>query len=535
METTDDEWTDRTIPDQNRDMSPSASIPVIDLFAGPGGLGEGFASYTRGGRSPFQVSLSIEKDAAAHETLLLRCFFRQFDPDSIPEDYYRALRGEITQFELFERHPAAANAATAVAWRATLGAEQHLTVRRRVEAAIGKSDPWVLIGGPPCQAYSLIGRSRNKGVEKYDPANDEKQTLYVEYLQIIADHWPAVFVMENVKGLLSATLNDQRVFQRILDDLRSPRNALRREGRSIRRNGGAHEYQVFSVVRHGMFEDSNLADFVVRTEDHGIPQARHRIILLGVRDDHAREQPGVLPRVEAVPAEAVLDGLPRLRSGRSKGTDTADDWIDTLRAVRRSPWLRRSTDESVRSQIEAALDSLTRPRQDRGGEHVPGEVDSGLAHKWYVDPRIGGACNHATRGHMDSDLHRYLFAACFARVHGRSPVLRDFPASLWPSHTNIVHALNGHGMFADRFRVQTRGRPSTTITAHIAKDGHYYIHYDPSQCRSLTVREAARLQTFPDNYFFCGNRTAQYAQVGNAVPPLLARQIAGIVADLLGE
>jgi DNA (cytosine-5)-methyltransferase 1 len=133
---------------------------------------------------------------------------------------------------------------------------------------------------------------------------------------------------------------------------------------------------------------------------------------------------------------------------------------------------------------------------------------------------------------MIEDLHRYAFAAAFADVFGRPPRLEDFPQALLPRHRNVARALRD-GHFNDRFRVQVKGHPATTIVAHMAKDGHYYIHYDLTQCRSLTVREAARLQTFPDNYFFEGPRTEQYRQVGNAVPPLLARQIADIVADLL--
>jgi DNA (cytosine-5)-methyltransferase 1 len=150
-----------------------------------------------------------------------------------------------------------------------------------------------------------------------------------------------------------------------------------------------------------------------------------------------------------------------------------------------------------------------------------------------VDRRLGGVCNHETRGHIAEDLRRYFYAAVFAAVSNppRSPLLQDFPGSLLPDHKNVGEALKTT-KFNDRFRVQLADRPSTTVVSHISKDGHYYIHYDPSQCRSLTVREAARLQTFPDNYFFEGPRTEQYHQVGNAVPPLLARQIAEIVADL---
>src|SRR3546814_9703878 len=114
---------------------------------------------------------------------------------------------------------------------------------------------------------------------------------------------------------------------------------------------------------------------------------------------------------------------------------------------------------------------------------------------------------------MASDLARYLFSASFAHLWGYCPRLEVFPPKLLPDHINVhVDRESETSPFKDRFRVQCRNEPSTTVVAHIAKDGHYYIHYDPSQCRSLTVREAARLQTFPDNYVFAGNRTEQYTQ-----------------------
>lgn len=120
--------------------------------------------------------------------------------------------------------------------------------------------------------------------------------------------------------------------------------------------------------------------------------------------------------------------------------------------------------------------------------------------------------------------------------YGHSPKVHEFPKALWPNHANAVPDEQGRVTdFTDRFRVQVWDDASTTVTAHLAKDGHYFIHPDPFQCRSLTVREAARLQTFPDNYFFEGNRGDQFRQVGNAVPPFLAYQLADVVADVLEQ
>jgi len=519
---------------------------VIDLFAGPGGLGEGFSAFEPEDELRFKIALSIERDDFAHATLKLRSFFRQFRNGKVPSAYYDRLR-EVDEplherlKSLFDSYPDQAEKAGREAWKAELGKTDREGVRDGIASALDGAAAWVLIGGPPCQAYSLAGRSRNRGNPDYVPEDDARQYLYVEYLQVIAEHRPAIFVMENVKGLLSASLKNEQVFSRIVKDLRDPLVALKREGRCVQTSGISlsQQYKVFSLVKRGVFNGGDLRSFVVPMEQYGIPQARHRLILLGVRSDLLGSViPETLRTRKPVSARQVLEGLPRLRSGLSKEDDSASAWLEILQRAKEQAWFsedHHQDDKGVHLRMISFLEHLASPRCDRGGEFLPFDSASVEHEKeWFLDEHIGGVYNHSTRGHIVDDLYRYFYAACFSKVWNRSPVLSDFPEELLPDHRNVAQALEG-GSFADRFRVQLSGRPSTTITSHIAKDGHYYIHYDPTQCRSMTVREAARLQTFPDNYFFCGPRTAQYAQVGNAVPPLIAREIARIVWDLLRQ
>lgn len=528
-------------------MKLTYPIPVIDVFAGPGGLSEGFASLrSPAGRPVFDVALSIEKDRFAHATLELRAFFRHLSEVAEATDYYRYVRGpddehSIDRETLFALHPESAEAARTKTWHEELSPHNRRVVSTRIHHALAnypRGTPWVLLGGPPCQAYSVAGRSRMRPVRGDHFEQDARHTLYKEYLTILEDHKPHIFVMENVKGLLSSELKSRRIFERMSADLRDA--------------AGPDSYALFPCVRArcrdrsaGLFPDNGRdrkpTDFLVLCERHGIPQTRHRVIILGVRSDLLRHVPHFDPstlkeRADFIPVARVLSGLPRLRSGLADSEDTAQGWAESLKDAAVKSWLkgmRLAPDLPVAAKIQTVIAFL--PRFTRGGGFVPSDsVSTDYAPAWYLDKRLRGVCNHETRLHMASDLHRYLFASCFGAVHGRSPTLRDFPRALLPKHYNVSKALAmGHGMFNDRFRVQVRDQPATTITCHLAKDGHYNIHYDPLQCRSLTVREAARIQTFPDNYFFEGPRTQQYIQVGNAVPPLLAKQLAVLVVNAL--
>jgi DNA (cytosine-5)-methyltransferase 1 len=508
-------------------------IPVIDLFAGPGGLGEGFSALRCRKKPAFKIKLSIEKDRLAHQTLQLRAFFRQFPDGKLPDEYYEYLRGKIPREELSKKYDEEWESASTEAWHAELGSSEFPDplIDQSISEALQGALRWVLIGGPPCQAYSLVGRSRvigGEGLKKYEA--DPKHRLYRHYLRILAVHQPPVFVMENVKGLLSAKVREEHIFERILSDLRNPGRALPDLRTKEFNEDLAYRLVPLTQVTPNLLGEFEPENFVIRAENYGVPQTRHRVIILGIRKD-LDAQHTILKKQPAVCIEQVIEDLPRLRSGLSKEDDSAEEWRKAIQSLTEAGWLQNG---AIGEQLRGAITSAARrvgAKLGRGARFLPGATKPEHHAEWFHDERLEGICNHDTRSHIRADLHRYLFAAVFARTHERSPLLEDLPKALLPKHENVDDALI-ETKFNDRFRVQVHGRPATTVVSHIAKDGHYYIHYDPTQCRSLTVREAARLQTFPDNYFFEGPRTQQYHQVGNAVPPLLAKQIAEIVADL---
>jgi DNA (cytosine-5)-methyltransferase 1 len=506
---------------------------VIDLFAGPGGLGEGFASLNEG--KTFKIAVSAEMEESAHKTLTLRAYFRHVRDAGDEKGlraYYDFCHSDAAP------HP---SVVMPLAWAVAQQEAQRLTLgdpldNARLDSLLRKAkvkgnDRTVLIGGPPCQAYSLVGRSRNRGKKGYVAEEDHRHFLYREYLRVVQKIRPAVFVMENVKGILTAKVNGRLVFHDILRDMASPSEALGK--------ARGPRYRIHSLVNDDVFEngmdpkDIDVARFVIEAENYGIPQCRHRVILLGVRDDLDTKGGLRLKSTQKINVKNAIFDLPRLRSRLSSG-DSDEAWREEVLGM--AERLQKNATSKGLDQIALAMRGEA---VDLGGTLESGSLRYGPREnprvsnryfRWISDPRLDVWLNHESRSHMASDLARYFYVASFGKAHGRTPKgHQNFTLDgLAPAHKNWE---TGH--FIDRFRVQLEGEPSTTVTSHIAKDGHYFVHPDGSQCRSLTVREAARLQSFPDNYFFQGNRTQQYHQVGNAVPSLLANQIATAVQRVL--
>ena len=509
-----------------------ATYGVIDLFAGPGGLGEGFAALEENSHHPFRIGISVEKEASAHQTLRLRAFLREYRRKNgrLPEEFIAFHAGEKGEPDWSEVDAEAWKLACSEARQLELGtADAASEIDKAIEQLRAECDDTILIGGPPCQAYSLVGRARSRGKKDYLPEKDERHFLFREYIRVLDKLRPAVFVMENVKGMLSSTVQSRQVFEMLMEDLSSLGHA------------GEELYQLRAFRIDGdeirLKEVSVPSEFIVRAEQFGVPQKRHRIILVGIRSDIAHRADAVsipMPSSPRVTVSEAIGSMSRLRSGLSPAKlDNPQKWKSAVRkvAVQLSKVARRSATSELADRLGEISASLANSAYDKRSDRIlPAGYGTSNAPllQWLERRGLRALAQHETRGHMESDLGRYLFVSTFGAANERSPKASDFPEELAPDHRSW-----STGKFADRFRVQLANEPATTITSHISKDGHYFIHPDPLQCRSLTVREAARLQTFPDDYLFLGNRTQQYVQVGNAVPPYLARQIAQLLLRLL--
>src|ERR1017187_4197752 len=309
-------------PRQNR-------VPVIDLFAGPGGLGEGFSALEHN-KIKFDVVLSVEKDPAAHRTLLLRSFFHHLHKDEERQSYYQYLQGGLTVEELFESCPDSADEDHRRCLHLELGARTTNRVYADMGGLVAGTKGWVLVGGPPCQAYSVVGRSRLSKMERKAFEKNEKRVLYREYLRLLALYKPPVFVMENVKGLLSATYAGNSTFERIISDLSSPKVAMKESmNQRMPQTRRGCDYQILPLVQPPSGHPKP-EDYVIAAEEFGIPQKRHRIILLGVRSDLVVPS-GLSLRPSGSPTvRDVLADLPPLRSQLSKEDDDAAAWAQAI-------------------------------------------------------------------------------------------------------------------------------------------------------------------------------------------------------------
>ena len=388
----------------------------IDLFAGCGGLSEGFY------RENFHAVAHVEINHVACETLKTRMkYYGYKDADK------SVIETDITNDEVIDR----------------------------INLCVGKKEVDVIIGGPPCQAYSSLGRAKDDNGMKNDPRN----YLFESYVKILNKFKPKLFVFENVTGLLTARINNEKIVDKIF-------NAL------------GEQYKVKF--------DPNMN--VLNAADYGVPQIRKRIIIIGVRKD--------IP----IDVECVYDNIIKTHSdGNEKGLKP---YVTVKEAIYELPHLLPG--EGVKK-----IDFISK-RSNDFLKRIRKEGDTCLM-------------DHISRNHNKMDIERYVEMAknkwSFADLLENRPDLRH-------EHPRV---------FGNSYTVQFWDKPARTIIAHLYKDGNQFIHPDYTQGRTITVREAARLQSFPDDFVFEGSRTEQYKQIGNAVPPLFAEAIAKAIKKILRE
>ena len=438
---------------------------TVDLFAGCGGISEGFH------QAGFGTIAQVEMHPLACETLRTRQMFFELKKSGKLSVYHRYLRGEISRKQIFDDYPEIADIINLRVIEEELSDETLPSVINKIKQSMDFheiTDVNVFLGGPPCQPYSIINRAwvqdnNNKGKK------DDRNFLYSYYLKLLEEFHPDLFIYENVPGLFSATYDGEKIFKKLLKDF----------------SDLSPSYIIIPPLEK---VSEKPHDYILNSVNFGVPQNRKRLILLGFREGleeknreiyriYERLQIRKIPPEQQITVRDAISDLPELYPGQGKN-GYYSEYPDKNPASIYQKKIRR------------------------------GSI---------------GVLNHFARTHMQSDLNRYRFFIEYIDKTGLSATLKDLiteDPELMPEHNP-----DNNEKFIDRFKVQRFEKPASTITAHISKDGHYFIHPDIEQCRSFTVREAARCQSFPDNFFFEGPRTEQFRQVGNAVPPLMALAI----------
>lgn len=408
-----------------------ANYKFLDLFAGAGGLSEGFI------QAGFEPVAHVEADIAACATLKTRQAFHWLKKNNKIQVYIDYLEGRLSRQEFWASVPEDVLDAVINKF---IGPESLDTIFDKVDFYLKGSKLDFVIGGPPCQAYSIIGRAR--GNTKDDPRNH----LYIYYAKFLERYKPKYFVFENVLGLLSAKDTHGDLY---FDKLKKLFISI---GYSI-------EYKVLTAT------------------DYGVLQNRKRIILIGKK---GIKNKNFYPEIPVWKANAtvwdVLSNLPKIKAGEGRH-------LPCSLSEEAHPWLEQAN------------------------------IKTNLPVTW-----------HQSRPNTQQDLEIYRLVVDKWNNQKKRLNYKELPDRL-KSH-KVSES------FTDRFKVVAGDLSAAhTVVAHIAKDGHHYIHPDINQNRSLTPREVARLQTFPDDYFFESqsgkpSRTSAYKQIGNAVPVFLAYQIA---------
>lgn len=307
----------------------------------------------------------------------------------------------------------------------------------------------IIIGGPPCQAYSVAGRVRDENGMK----DDYRNYLFEHYLNVVNRYKPKLFVFENVPGILSANPNGV------------PITDLIREG--------------FEKIGYAITND--LKNAKVNAADYGVPQNRIRMIIVGIRKDCCHDFQEKLDRFYNVL-------LPEYRTDKKM---TVREAIGDLPVC--VPFYDEEHHKKKKShETPESNYSWHRPRY-----HSLRDMDT---FKILAEDIESGAREYDSK--KISELYE-------KKVGSKSPI--------------------------HRYHVLEPDLPSTTIIAHLYKDGNRFIHYDSKQSRSITVREAARLQSFDDDFDFIGTQGNAYQMIGNAVPPRLAKNVALALNQLLDE